>query len=115
MILRIIQMSAACLNEGRPRVPYEETEADCSSLCLQGVSGESVWVICVKVCASKAYPLTKRQLISAQRKISHSVLIKEISPAQRKQTEERLFTNVLLDRMTVLWQYYKKYYDILLN
>lgn len=71
----------------------EKTKAYFPSLCLQGVLGESVWVICAKMCDSKAYSLTKRQLISAQWKISRSVLIRvsekfEISPAQHEQTEK---------------------------
>lgn len=45
---------------------WGEEKAYFSSLCLQGVLGESVWVICAKMCDSKDYSLTKRQLISAQ-------------------------------------------------
>lgn len=55
--------------------------------------GECLGHIRVRMCESKAYSRTKRQLISAQREISCSVLIRvswkfEISPAQRKQTEK---------------------------
>lgn len=59
-------------------------------LCLPAGSfgGVNVWVTCAKMCDSKAYSLTKRQLISAQRQISRSVLIKvsekfEIPSAQQ--------------------------------
>lgn len=62
-------------------------------LCLRGVLGMSVWVICAKMCDSKAYSLTKRQLISAQSQISRNVLIRvsekfEIPLAQHKHAEK---------------------------
>lgn len=53
-----------------------------SPFCLQGVLGDSVWVICVKMCDSRAYSLTDRQLISVCfDQVSNKF---EISPAQHK-------------------------------